>query len=121
MRRFGGVAARRISSTSRPSASARLRAWLRWLAAWMMMAPSSVQRRPARRRRRAFTGSGRLGERAASKRRFTAVSTLFTFCPPGPEANKVETADLVHILPARAGGAGKGLDDLPFLNRDIGG
>ena len=38
------------------------------------------------RRRRFFTGCDRDGEVAASNRNSTAEETLFTFCPPGPEA-----------------------------------
>ena len=36
-------------------------------------------------RKRRFTSSARLAEWATSKRSCTAVATLFTFCPPGPE------------------------------------
>src|SRR5690606_13506044 len=35
---------------------------------------------------RSRTGSGKDGELAASKRSSTAVDTLLTFCPPGPDA-----------------------------------
>jgi hypothetical protein len=49
-------------------------------------APSSVQRRPASRFSRVLTGAVRDGLRSASNRSSTAVDTLFTFCPPGPEA-----------------------------------
>src|SRR5574340_1363052 len=52
----------------------------------MIRMPSWVSRRPARAMRRARTGSGSEGERATSKRSCTAVDTLLTFCPPGPEA-----------------------------------
>ena len=48
--------------------------------------PGSARRRPASRINRARTAAGRLGERATSKRSSTAVETLLTFCPPGPEA-----------------------------------
>src|SRR6185295_14140656 len=48
--------------------------------------PGSARRRPASRINRARTAAGRLGERATSKRSLTAVETLLTFCPPGPEA-----------------------------------
>src|SRR5271165_3586105 len=34
---------------------------------------------------RTATSFGRLGERRASKRSSTALATLLTFCPPGPE------------------------------------
>src|SRR5208282_719606 len=44
---------------------------------------------------RAATSSGRLGERRASKRSSTALATLLTFCPPGPdERTKFSTISL---------------------------
>src|SRR4030088_1701387 len=51
----------------------------------MRIAPSSVSRRPASARRRAFTGSVSTGVPARSKRSWTAEATLLTFCPPGPD------------------------------------
>src|ERR1700716_1625575 len=51
----------------------------------MRIAPSSVSRRPASARRRAFTGSVSTGVPARSKRNWTAEATLLTFCPPGPD------------------------------------
>ena len=48
--------------------------------------PSSVIRLPASEMRRFRTSSGRERELATSKRSCTAVATLLTFCPPGPEA-----------------------------------
>src|SRR5262249_62343094 len=48
--------------------------------------PSLVRRRPARRASRARTASENSVVRARSKRSSTAVDTLLTFCPPGPEA-----------------------------------
>src|SRR5581483_6355987 len=51
----------------------------------MRIAPSSVSRRPASARRRAFTGSVRAVLPARSKRSCTAEATLLTFCPPGPD------------------------------------
>jgi hypothetical protein len=48
--------------------------------------PSRVSRLPASRISRSATSLGRDGERRTSKRSCTAVSTLLTFCPPGPEA-----------------------------------
>ena len=44
------------------------------------------QARPARRSRRTRTSGGRLGERRTSNLSSTAVATLLTFWPPGPEA-----------------------------------
>src|SRR5690348_3173653 len=82
----GGTAARRISSTSRDSASSRLRPWVRWRCAVMTRTPSRVSRRPASRSSRARTASGSDGERRTSKRSWTAVATLLTFWPPAPDA-----------------------------------
>ena len=85
VRGFGFSAARRTSSTSRPTASWRFATWVRCRLAWMMSTPSSVMRFRARDIRRCRTSSGREGEWATSKRSWTAVDTLFTFWPPGPE------------------------------------
>ena len=85
-RRSGGCAARRIRSKSRASASSRLRACARWRCAVMTMTPSRVRRDPARRSSRPRTSCGSEGDRRASKRSCTALATLFTFCPPGPDA-----------------------------------
>src|SRR5690606_36158101 len=47
--------------------------------------PAAVRRRPASRRSCCLISSGkRLA--STSKRSCTAVATLFTFCPPGPDA-----------------------------------
>src|SRR5262249_2756118 len=47
---------------------------------------SSVIRRPARRVSRSRTSSRKFGERRTSKRSCTALASLLTFWPPGPEA-----------------------------------
>src|SRR4051794_9337575 len=52
----------------------------------MTRTPSLVMRRPASVARRIRIGAERAGERAASKRSWTALATLLTFCPPGPPA-----------------------------------
>src|SRR5215470_18987327 len=85
-RGVGGTAARRISSTRRSRASCRLRSWVRWRCALITSTPSRVSLRPARCSRRVRTASGRLGEPRTSKRNCTALESLLTFCPPGPEA-----------------------------------
>ncbi len=85
MRRLGWTSARVISSASLVRAISRLRACDRVSSHWMMIAPSLVQRRPANRFSLFLTESGKEGERAASNLSSTAVETLFTFCPPGPE------------------------------------
>jgi hypothetical protein len=56
------------------------------------MIPSLVSRAPASRAARAFTGAGSDGEPFRSKRSCTALDTLLTFCPPGPEARMNEIA-----------------------------
>jgi len=48
-------------------------------------APSRVSREPASRCNRALTSFGSDGECRTSKRSCTAVESLLTFCPPGPD------------------------------------
>src|SRR5262245_8780285 len=86
LRGVGATAARRMSSTRRSSASARLRSWVRWRCAVITTTPSLVRRLPANRSTRSRTSWERLGERRASKRSCTALASLLTFCPPGPDA-----------------------------------
>src|SRR5262249_16489588 len=74
------------NSTRGSRGSSRLRSWVRWRWALMTSTPSRVSRLPASRSSRARTSSGRLGERRTSKRNCTALASLLTFCPPGPEA-----------------------------------
>jgi len=52
----------------------------------MINTPSCVARLPANARRRWRTAAGSDGEWAAFQRNCTAVDTLFTFWPPGPDA-----------------------------------
>src|SRR5436309_15175093 len=52
----------------------------------MINTPSCVARLPANPRRRCRTSSGSEGDWPISKRSWTAVETLLTFWPPGPEA-----------------------------------
>ncbi len=84
-RRTGGTAASRIIANSRSVASSRLRGWDRKRCALITITPSCVIRLPAIRISLVFTPSGRDGDPRASNRNSTAVETLFTFCPPGPE------------------------------------
>lgn len=109
-RGFGLASDRRISSASLARAMTRFRAWLRVSETWITIAPSCVQRRPAMCLSRRFADSGREGERPASKRNSTAVATLFTFCPPGPEArtncsvisqSPSSMSGVIHIVSAR--------------------
>src|ERR1700681_2091633 len=52
----------------------------------MTRTPSRVSRRPAIRSSRMRTSAESEGERRTSKRSCTAVESLLTFWPPGPEA-----------------------------------
>ena len=51
----------------------------------MISTPSPVTRLPASRISRSRTPSGRDREFRTSNLSWTAVATLLTFCPPGPE------------------------------------
>ena len=84
-RTFGFLAAFLMRPIRRPRTSTRFCSRVRKRRPSMIKTPLSVMRLPAMRPRRARTSSGRFGERCASKRSCTAVRTLFTFCPPGPE------------------------------------
>src|ERR1700722_5295100 len=65
----------------------------------MTRTPSAVRRRSARASIRARNGSGKLGECATSKRSSTALATLLTFCPPGPDARtKLSESSLSGIF-----------------------
>jgi hypothetical protein len=83
---FGTASARAISSSSRARASARLASCVRCWRAVMINTPSCVARLPANARRRCRTSSERARDWPTSKRSWTAVETLLTFWPPGPEA-----------------------------------
>lgn len=85
-RRLGATSAALIISTNRSRANSRLRAWDRVSCTNNTIAPSAVHLRPANRRRRVFTGPVRAGDRSASNLNSTAVDTLLTFWPPGPDA-----------------------------------
>ncbi len=85
IRFFGFIAAFLISATSLSIASARLRSCVRNRCALMTSRPAVVIRLPARRTRRLRTSSGRAGELFTSNRSCTAVATLLTFWPPGPD------------------------------------
>jgi hypothetical protein len=83
---LGTTWARAISLSSRARASARLASCVRCSRAVMINTPSRVARLPANARRRCRTSSGSEGEWPISKRSWTAVDTLLTFWPPGPDA-----------------------------------
>src|SRR5215471_11476684 len=85
-RAFGTTCARAISSFSRARASARLASCVRCTLEVMINTPSCVARLPANARRRCRTSAGRERDWPTSKRSWTAVETLLTFWPPGPES-----------------------------------
>ena len=68
---------------------------VRYRRASMTSTPSVVMRVPAIDRSRARVSSSMAFERAASNRNWTAVSTLLTFCPPGPDdrTNRSSSSD----------------------------
>ena len=78
----------RASSTRaarRARAASRLRDWVRWVSAKTTISPAAVSRLPARRSRRSRRPP-RIPAASRSSRPSTAVDTLLTFCPPGPDA-----------------------------------
>src|SRR5579885_169049 len=83
---FGTTSARATSSFSRARASARLASCVRCTREVMIKTPSCVTRLPANARRRCRTSAGSERDWPTSKRSWTAVETLLTFWPPGPEA-----------------------------------
>src|ERR1035441_5944280 len=83
---FGTTSARAISSFSRARASARLASCVRCAREVMTNTSSCVARLPANARRRCRTSAGSERDWPTSKRSWTAVETLLTFWPPGPEA-----------------------------------
>src|SRR6185369_13352456 len=83
---FGTTWARATSSFSRARASARLASCVRCTRDVMINTPSCVARLPANARRRCPTPAGSERVWPTSKRSWTAVETLLTFWPPGPEA-----------------------------------
>jgi len=82
-RYFGFWVAFATRAASRSRASWRLRSWLLKRLAWMITMPAAVMRFPARVLSRAQTFAG---SPLGSYRSWTAVATLLTCCPPGPEA-----------------------------------
>lgn len=85
VRRFGFWKARWSRSTKRFKASSRFCSCVRYFFASISNSPSVVILLPATCLNRALTSSGR-DELFTPNRNCTAVATLFTFCPPGPEA-----------------------------------
>src|SRR5207302_11026856 len=83
---FGTTCALAISSFSRARASARLASCVRCTRDVTINTPSCVARLPANARRRCRTSAGSERDCPTSNRSWTAVETLLTFWPPGPEA-----------------------------------
>jgi len=82
---FGFRAALAIKLMRRSNASFLFFSCDRYRLASIINIPSSVALLPAIRKSRLRTSDGKLGEFATSNLSCTAVATLFTFCPPGPE------------------------------------
>jgi len=83
-RDFGLAAARRTSSTRRSLAAARFCACVRCSRLSIKSTPPEVILLPASAINRALTSSSS-GDAPTSNRSSTAVATLLTFCPPGPD------------------------------------
>jgi hypothetical protein len=106
-RNFGTMVACLISCTSRARASDLLASWVRNRSAKMISTPNFVSLEPASFSSRARTGSDKFGEPRTSNRSSTAVETLFTFCPPGPDertklscssASSIEIVCVIRIM-----------------------
>jgi len=104
---LGAWDALRIRRSKRSRASRRLLSRVRKFLASMINTPSRVMRLPAKRRKRRNAPTLSVGELAASNLSCTAVETLLTFCPPGPEArmklslislSSIEMRDVTRIM-----------------------
>lgn len=84
-RAFGLSCAFFTSSRNLRMASSRFCSCVRYLCASITRIPPCVMRFPAIWISRVFASSRRKSDRRTSKRSCTAVATLLTFCPPGPE------------------------------------
>ena len=82
---FRVIIVRRMMSARRCRASSLFFSRLRNCCALMTRMPSLVRRRSRSLRRRDLHSSGR-EDLFISKRRWTALDTLLTFCPPAPWA-----------------------------------
>ncbi len=98
IRRTGGSAARSINWISVSSAARRFLSWVRNRRAVISTSPCWVVRRPAIVRNRSCMSCGS-PDAVGSNRNCTAVATLLTFCPPGPDAcTNVSTMALSSIV-----------------------
>jgi hypothetical protein len=85
LRGRGACEALWMRSIRRPKASWRLRSWVRKRCATTVSVPSAAIREPAIRSSRLWVSGGKGRTPLVVKRSWTAVETLLTFCPPGPE------------------------------------
>jgi hypothetical protein len=76
----------RISAARRSAAARRFCSWLRSLRALNRILPSSTSFCPAMARSRFLAATGKLVLSGSRNRSCTALDTLFTFWPPGPDA-----------------------------------
>src|ERR1700677_1039390 len=84
----------------------------------MTMTPCWVARDPASLMSRTATSFGRFGELRASNRSSTALATLLTFCPPGPEERtKLSTISLSSM---RRSPTFMGLAPIPYVDETAG-
>src|SRR4051812_19117921 len=103
---FGRCAASCISATSLARAASRFMAWVRCSRLSISSTPSLVMRLPASAISRSFMSYGS-AEARTSNRSSTAVETLSTFCPPGPDArtnrssssrSSIEIVSVIRIM-----------------------
>ena len=83
---FGTTSARATNSSNFPRAAARFASCVRCSLAVINNTPSCVIRFPANSRNLSFTAPGNTADLPTSNRNSTAVDTLLTFWPPGPDA-----------------------------------
>src|SRR4051794_2492394 len=97
-----------MSATRRSLAASRFWPCVRLSRESITSTPPVVSRLPARVINRRLTSSGR-DDCATSNRSWTAVETLLTFCPPGPEArtnrssispSSIESVSVIRIIAA---------------------
>src|ERR1700681_297081 len=77
------------SSAKRSTAASLFATWLRWRCEETCSTPALVIRVASLSRNRAFCPSEKTAEAPTSKRTVTRVSSLLTFCPPGPPLRDV--------------------------------
>jgi hypothetical protein len=95
---FGRLAACWSRAMRRARAASRFWGWVRCSRLSMRRTPSALSRLPASATSRAFMSSGREDPRT-SNRSSTAVDTLLTFCPPGPDARTNRSSSSRSSMP----------------------